>query len=231
MLSNGKHTHHNWFSFWNRFHLSIEYPSSFLLSLTLLIDLSITLVLILSLINRGFGCIRIVLPRIWTFSGKVSGFTTIVARKIVILGSSSAVCIICIILLLWCLICRANKDLLSALALLWAEWHTAMILRMVDHLLTLSTRRPGSKYFLLLRLLMSAVILLQSDSNVDCLMLSCVTTSCHHGLKFSVQASKKMILFLPVSIHILNSILRQVVETPNIMHHRVLPLLKSQELF
>ena len=94
-----------------------------------------------------------------------------------------------------------------------------------------STRRSKSKYFLLLRLLVSAVILFQSDSNVDCLMVSCVTTSCHHGLKFSVQASKKMILFLPVSIHILNSILRQVVETPNIMHHRVLPLLKSQELF
>ena len=40
-----------------------------------------------------------------------------------------------------------------------------------------------------------------------------------------------MILFLLVSIHILYSILRQVIETPNIMHHRVLPLLKSQELF
>ena len=73
MLSNGKHTHHNWFSFWNRFHLSIEDPSYFLLRLTLLIVLSIALVLILSLSNRGFGCIRIVLPRIQTFLGKCTG--------------------------------------------------------------------------------------------------------------------------------------------------------------
>ena len=163
MLSNGKHTHHYWFSFWNSFHLSIEDPSSFLLSLSLLIVLSIALVLILSWSNRGFGCIRIVLPRIWTFSGKVSGFTTIIAWIIVILGSSIAVCIICIVLLLRRLMsirrisCRANKDLLPALALLWAEWCTAMILRMVDHLLTLSTRRSRSKCPLFLRLLVSAV--------------------------------------------------------------------------
>ena len=146
MLSNGKHTHHYWFSFWNRFHLSIEDPSRFLLSLAFLTILSIALVLILSLSNWGFGCIRIVLPRIWTFSRKMSGFTTIIAWKIMILGSSSAVCIICILLLLRCLMrirrisCRANKDLLPALALLWAEWCMAMIMRMVDYLLTLSTR-------------------------------------------------------------------------------------------
>ena len=146
MLSNGKHTHHYWLYFWNSFHLSIEDPSIFFLSLTLWTVLSIALVLILSLSNRGFRCIRITLPRIRTFSGKVSGFTTIITWIIVILGSSSAVCIICIILLLRCLMmirrisCRANKDLLPALALLWAEWCTAMILRMVDHLLMLSTR-------------------------------------------------------------------------------------------
>ena len=128
--------------------------------------LSIALVLILSLINRGFGCIRIVLPRIRTFSGKMPGFTTIIAWKIVILGSSIAVCIICIVLLLRCLMsirrisCRVNEDLLPALALLWAKWRTAMILRMVYYLLTLSTRRSESKYFLLFCLLMSAVILL-----------------------------------------------------------------------
>ena len=138
MLSNGKHTHHYWFSFWNRFHLSIEDPSSFLLSLTLLTVLSIALILILSLRNRGFRCIRIILPRIRTFSRKVSGFTIIITWIIVILGSSIAVCIICIILLLRCLMrirrisCRANKDLLPALALLWVEWRTAMILRMID---------------------------------------------------------------------------------------------------
>ena len=141
-------------------------PSRFLLSLTFLTVLSIALVLILSLSNRGFRCIRITLPGIQTFLGKVSGFPTIITWIIVILGSSSAVCIICIILLLRCLMrirhisCRANKDLLPALALLGAEWHTAMILRMVDYLLMLSTQRSRSRYSLFLRLLMSAVIIL-----------------------------------------------------------------------